>query len=183
MKGVHTVNNIQEMNEKVQLAECECILQEKIPGNAGSMYTAALLYDKEGKIIRSFVSRSLTTLYEDGGPATSGESVHAPELLKRLQILVNCIGGWSGPISSEWMLDPRDNEWKFIEVNPRHWGYGYLAVASGCNFPLANAAVTCGDNPKKDSGYEYGVVIARNIFDYTLKKHPFKLLDSLENSL
>ncbi len=178
MNGVFTVHSAQEILEKVELAGCECILQEKIPGKAGSMYLSALLYDKEGKIIRSFASRSLLTLHEDGGPATAGESVHSPELIDRLKVLVDSIGSWSGPINAEWMLDPRDNEWKFIEVNPRHWGYGYLAVASGCNMPLANAAITCGDNPGEDGGYEYGVVIARNIFDYTLKKHSFKLLNS-----
>lgn len=178
MQGVYTVNSVNEILDKVELLKCECILQEKIPGKAGSMYLSALLYDGNGSVIRSFASRSLLTLYEDGGPATAGESVYAPELINRLKVLVESIGRWCGPINAEWMLDPRDNEWKFIEVNPRHWGYGYLAVASGCNFPLANAAVTCGDDPGKDSGYEYGIVIARNNFDYVMRNHPFKLLDS-----
>ena len=44
--------------------------------------------------------------------------------------------------------------------------------------PLANAAITCGDIPGEDGGYQLGVVFARNTFDYILKKHPFKLLES-----
>jgi len=180
MKGVFTTYDAKETLEKIETAECECILQEKIPGKAGSMYLSALLYDKKGEIIRRFASRSLLTLHEDGGPAVAGESVYSPELIDRLETLVNSIGSWSGPINAEWMLDPRDNEWKFIEVNPRHWGYGYLAVASGCNFPLANAAITCGDDLGKDNGYEYGVVMARNSFDYILQKHPFQLLHTKE---
>jgi len=176
MKGVFTVNSPKEAVEKIRSLDRECILQEKIPGGAGSMYLSALLYDKKGNVVRSFASRSLLTLYEDGGPATAGESIHSPVLISRLETLVNSVGPWSGPINAEWMLDPRDNEWKFIEINPRHWGYGYLAVASGCNMPLANANIICDDNVSQDSGYNCGVVMARNTFDYVLNKHPFKLL-------
>jgi predicted ATP-grasp superfamily ATP-dependent carboligase len=35
----------------------------------------------------------------------------------------------------EFMRDPRDNQYKLLEVNPRVWGWHSLAIAAGVDLP------------------------------------------------
>jgi predicted ATP-grasp superfamily ATP-dependent carboligase len=71
------------------------------------------------------------------------------------------------------MRDPRDGELKLIEVNPRLWGYGYLATASGCRIAEALVDVALGHDPGPDPGYRVGVTLLRSTVDVCLPEPPF----------
>lgn len=151
------------------------IVQEFIPGAVGSMYLAGLLYDAGGQIVRRFTSRSIRTLYPSGGPATAGISVERPEIIDATECLVARVGTWRGPLNAEWMLDPRDQRLKFIEINPRMWGYGYLATASGLNFPEAIVALSQGRDIGPDPGFRVGVTMLRSTVDLIFSDPPYEL--------
>lgn len=156
-------------------AATEWIVQEFIPGAVGSMFLAGLLYDAGGRVVRRFSSRSIRTLYPSGGPATAGISVDWPEMIEATERLVAHVGTWRGPLNAEWMLDPRDRKLKFIEINPRMWGYGYLATASGLNFPEAIVMLSQGQDIGPDPGFRVNVTMLRSTVDLVFPASPYEL--------
>jgi predicted ATP-grasp superfamily ATP-dependent carboligase len=42
---------------------------------------------------------------------------------------------WSGVAMMEYVWNPEDDEFWFIEINPRYWGYLHLDLACGKDFP------------------------------------------------
>jgi len=166
--GMHDVFQVDSLGEAwdcIKSAKRDFVVQEFIPGKVGSMYLVGLLYNFKGELVRRFVSRSIRTLYPTGGPATAGISLDLPVLAEVTERLIGLVGEWCGPVNVEWMLDPRDEEFKLIEINPRMWGYGYLAVGSGTNFPDLIVKLACGKDVGKDPGYRTGVVMLRATHD------------------
>lgn len=172
MAGIETVHSVEEATAHAKAMDTEMLLQEFIPGEIGSMYVVALLYDMDNALRRSFVSRSFRTLYPTGGPATAGISVHNPELAQRTAHLLEAIGPWRGPAAVEWMLDPRDGEFKFIEINARLWGYSSLAPAAGAPFHRLAAQLALGQEIGEDPGYQEGVVMMRTFTDMIFTTPP-----------
>lgn len=175
MKGIVRVENLDSARTAVEGLELNAVIQEFIPGKLGSMHLVGLLYDFEGRMIRSFASRSIKTLYPTGGPATGGVSLHLPELVAETERCIRRVGEWIGPVCAEWMLDPRDGQFKLIEINPRLWGYGSLATASGTNFPATLVDMALGKAVGADPGYQAGVVMLRSTHDVTVPGCPFEL--------
>ena len=175
MRGVSRVDTFDAALAAAVNQQIEWIAQEFIPGLIGSMYLAGLLYDDAGKVVRRFSSRSIRTLYPSGGPATAGISVDQPQMIAATERLVATVGKWRGPLNAEWMLDPRDRRLKFIEINPRMWGYGYLATACGLNFPEAIVALARGQDIGPDPGFRVGVTMLRSTVDLVFPAPPYKL--------
>jgi D-aspartate ligase len=175
MNGVNKVGSKDEALNLLNTIDRDVVLQELIPGSVGSMYLVGLLYDKNGKAVRKFSSRSIRTLFASGGPATAGISVYSPDLIEKTEHLLGSIGRWHGPAAVEWMLDPRDNSFKYIEINPRFWGYSYLAVGSGINFPSVYVEL-CLDQPVGlDPGFKEGVTMLRITEDLIFETCPFRI--------
>lgn len=168
MRGVSRVESEAEaMNMLLQLKQ-KALLQEFIPGKVGSMHLVGLLYDCRARVHREFSSRSVRTLHSSGGPATAGISERHPLLIEQTKAIVERMGCWRGPVCAEWMLDPRDGKFKFMEVNPRLWGYGYLAVASGMNFPVDTVELALGRPIAVQKVFHEGMMLLRSTVDVTL---------------
>lgn len=174
MKGVTQVGSFDEALAASCGTSAELLVQEFIPGPVGSMYLAGLLYDGGGSVVRRFSSRSIRTLFPSGGPATAGVSVSRPDMVAATERLVGLIGTWRGPLNAEWMLDPRDGKLKFIEINPRMWGYGYLATGSGLNFPAGIVSLALGHDIGPDPGFREGVTLLRSTTDLIFATSPFE---------
>lgn len=174
MRGVTQVASFDEALAAACSTPAELLVQEFIPGPVGSMYLAGLLYDNGGSVVRRFSSRSIRTLYPSGGPATAGVSVSRPDMVAATERLVGLIGTWKGPLNAEWMLDPRDGKLKFIEINPRMWGYGYLATGSGTNFPAGIVSLALDRDIGADPGFREGVALLRSTTDLIFATNPFE---------
>jgi predicted ATP-grasp superfamily ATP-dependent carboligase len=175
MRGVSRVETLDEARALLRTHSRDVIIQEFIPAPVGCMHIVGLLYDRDGRVVRRFSSRSIRTLYPTGGPATAGVSVRVPEIIENTIALLARIGPWRGPLMAEWLRDPRDNRFKFIEVNPRIWGYSYLAAGSGSNFPAATAAVCLNGDAGPDPGFKEGVTMIRITHDLIFPECPFEL--------
>jgi predicted ATP-grasp superfamily ATP-dependent carboligase len=175
MRGVSRVETLDEARALLCTHNRDVIIQEFIPAPVGCMHIVGLLYDREGRVVRRFSSRSIRTLYPAGGPATAGVSIRVPEIIENTIALLARIGPWRGPLMAEWLRDPRDNRFKFIEVNPRIWGYSYLAAGSGSNFPAATAAVCLNGDAGPDPGFKEGVTMIRITHDLIFPECPFDL--------
>ena len=110
------------------------IIQEYIPGATGTMYVVLLLYNKEGELCESNVTRSLRTLFSWGGGGLSGETVKNPKLIQLADKIVSELGGWSGPINLEFKL--YKDKFHLIEINCRLNGYSFINTMANKNYPL-----------------------------------------------
>lgn len=180
--GMHGVLKVEGLEEAVNVFSNyngEIIIQEFIPGKVGSMYMVGLLYDENGECVREFSSHSVKTLFPEGGPATAGVSKRIQSIIDKSKEILSEIGTWRGPAGIEWMLDPRDGEFKFIEINPRVWGYSSLASGAGSNIHEALGMLSTGMAIEKDQGFKEGVFMIRAPFDVILNEVPVSLRKSL----
>ncbi len=108
------------------------MVQEYIP--RGEKYDVCLLFNRDSVLRAAFVQAELRGFPLEVGPSTLQESVWRPDLVDMAVALVRQIG-WHGVCEVEFMVDPRDGEPVFMEVNPRFWGSLQMAILAGVDFP------------------------------------------------
>lgn len=128
------------------------IVQEYVPGDDERGYFG--LFDR-GEPVARFQHRRVRSYTYDGGASVYRESVDDPRLDAVGRELLEALD-WHGPAMVEVKRDPRDDEYKLVEVNPRFWGSLPLAVAAGVDFPAAYCALAEGTVTPTTS-YEVGV--------------------------
>jgi len=69
------------------------------------------------------------------GTATLAQSIKNEIVFEQSQILLKELN-FTGVCEVEYLLDPRDNKYKLIEINPRTWLWVGLAIECGINYPL-----------------------------------------------
>ncbi|MBI4971509.1 MAG: ATP-grasp domain-containing protein [Candidatus Omnitrophica bacterium] len=152
------------------------IVQELIPGQAGSILLCGLIFDHNHKLKVSFQSRSLKTMYPFGGPAIVGEPIQNPMILEWSKNIIEKIGMWRGPVNIEFMVNPKNNKPHVMDLNPRLWGYSSLPVFCGINFPYLCVQVALGNDIKECHDYEMGKVMIRSFDDFYVSKSELKKL-------
>lgn len=173
MKGVLLTEDVEAALQYAGGLPCDFVIQELIPAKTGAMHMVGMVYDGAGNLCRSFVSRSICTLFENGGPATGGVSIECPELIEKTAAVLQAVGRWKGPAGVEWMLDPRDGEFKFVEINPRIWGYSSLATGAGANFASYVVDLALGKDIGPDPGYKKNVAMLRTFQDVIFEQPDF----------
>jgi len=115
------------------------MLQEVVPGGDKELYTVGSYLDANGRALGVFCGRKLRQtprsrkLVPRGvGSCRHGESLWVPELVEdSLRLLHVC--DFSGISQVEFKRDPRDGQFKLMEINPRLWMWHTLAAACGVN--------------------------------------------------
>lgn len=130
------------------------LIQERIP-HEGEAFGCSALLDHGGQVKACFVHRRLRDYPVKGGPSTLRESVRHPQiedlgirLLRSLQ--------WYGVAMVEFKVDPRDNQPKLMELNPRFWGSLALAIHAGVDFPFLLYKMAMGEAFEPVLDYEVG---------------------------
>jgi D-aspartate ligase len=112
----------------------EIIIQDFIPGGPKNLYSFCPFF-KNGKIITGIAGRRARQHPMDFGHAsTYVEVVDIPGLKNLAEKFLSLIN-YYGIAEVEFMQDPRDNQFKLIEVNPRVWGWHTIAIAAGIDLP------------------------------------------------
>jgi predicted ATP-grasp superfamily ATP-dependent carboligase len=112
----------------------EILVQDFIPGGPKNLYSFCPFF-KSGKVITGVAGRRARQHPMDFGHAsTYVELVDIPELRGISEKFLGLID-YYGIAEVEFMQDPRDNQYKLIEVNPRVWGWHTLAIAAGVDLP------------------------------------------------
>jgi D-aspartate ligase len=112
----------------------EVLVQELIPGGPNHLYSFCPFF-KNGEVLASITARRARQHPMDFGHAsTFAELVDIPELRKIAEHFLDLIN-YYGFAEVEFMQDPRDGNYKLIEVNPRVWGWHTIAIASGVDLP------------------------------------------------
>lgn len=108
----------------------EIMIQEIIPGNCENQFSIGM-FCVSGKIFNSITARRKRQHPLDFGNATTyAETVEIPVLLEYAELIMqNCM--YTGVCEVEFKYDPKSQEYKFLEVNPRFWKWHLLAEAAG----------------------------------------------------
>jgi predicted ATP-grasp superfamily ATP-dependent carboligase len=111
-----------------------------IPGpDSKQMVQFASYIDRSGEILASMTSRKLRQdppRYGQGRVTKSERVTDVDELSRRLLREL----GYYGFSEIEWKYDPRDDQYKLIEINPRFIFYTALCTSCGINFPYIQYA-------------------------------------------
>jgi predicted ATP-grasp superfamily ATP-dependent carboligase len=111
----------------------EVMVQDIIPGG-GSQQFAYCAFFKEGRAVGSMVvRRARQHPAEFGRASTFVETVDNPLLEELSGRFLRAID-YYGLVEIEFKLDPRDGQFRLLDVNGRTWGYHSLGARAGVDF-------------------------------------------------
>lgn len=142
-----------ERIERDQGIEEMPVVQEYVTGD---VFSAIVLCDN-GAVVASFIMKKVRTFPDWGGICVEGESV-ADEAARAAVTAFFAKVPWHGIAEVEFILDPRDGGYKFVELNPDfNWGLDF-AVHAGVDFPYLAYRMMRGDPapPAELPRYEAG---------------------------
>jgi predicted ATP-grasp superfamily ATP-dependent carboligase len=125
------------------------LIQEYIPGR---IYDA-LYYYHNGNLVASLTQCREITIPLSGGPGVQNVTVKNRNLHEYGKILLDGLK-WHGPAQVEVKLDPRDNQFKLLEINPKFWGTLDLSIKCGVNFPEMAVVLALNGSIKHDMNKE-----------------------------
>ena len=132
-------NNPSELKDLYEKAtkltgEGGVLLQELVPGDGRHQFSYCAFF-KGGKAIGSMVTRRRRQHPHDFGRAsTYVETIDLPALESLSKRFLRSIN-YYGLVEVEYKLDPRDGQFKLLDVNARTWGYHSLGSSAGVDFP------------------------------------------------
>jgi D-aspartate ligase len=111
----------------------EVMVQELIPGG-GSQQVAYCAFFREGEAVGKMVARRRRQHpLKFGRASTYVETIEAPILEELSERFLRAID-YYGLVEVEYKLDPRDSQYKLLDVNARTWGYHSLGPQTGVDF-------------------------------------------------
>jgi D-aspartate ligase len=112
----------------------EVMIQDLIPGG-GQQQFAYCAFFKNGRALASMVVRRRRQHpAEFGRASTFVEAIELPILETLSERFLRAIN-YYGLVELEYKLDPRDQQYKLLDVNGRTWGYHTLGSGAGVDFP------------------------------------------------
>jgi len=119
-------------NQKIK--QEEILLQEIIPGD-GSCQVSFCAFFRDGRAHSTLTAvRSRQHPREFGRAATYVESIDLPEIVEPSERFLKAID-YYGVVEVEYKRDPRDGQYKLLDVNARTWGFHILGAPAGVDFP------------------------------------------------
>jgi D-aspartate ligase len=129
----------------------EILIQDLIPGDGKNQYAYCAFF-KDGKAVGSIVTQRLRQHPREFGRAsTYVETVEMPILESLSERFLRAIN-YYGLVEVEFKLDPRDGQFKLLDVNARTWGYHTLGCAAGVDFPYMLYLDQIGEVPQPSRG-------------------------------
>jgi D-aspartate ligase len=117
-----------------QIKPEEIMVQEIIPGDGERQFSYCAFF-RDGRPHSTLVAvRKRQHPREFGRAATYVESIELPmieELAERFLKAIN----YYGLVEIEFKQDPRDGQYKLLDVNARTWGFHSLGFPAGVDFP------------------------------------------------
>jgi D-aspartate ligase len=117
----------------------EVLIQEFIPGGGLQQFAYCAFFRDKEAIGKMVVCRRRQHPFQFGRASTYVETVEVPELEVYSERLLQAID-YYGLVELEYKLDPRDNQYKLLDVNPRTWGYHSIGSGAGVDFPYMQYA-------------------------------------------
>jgi D-aspartate ligase len=132
------IHNFEELVEKfidTQKHKLAVMISEIIPGDDSSFSHYRSYIDSQGEVLAEICTQKLRQYPSGFGVAAVAKTIPIIEELR--QQVLKLLGSLSyrGESSAEFKLDPRDNQFKLMEINVRPTVPELHFVAAGINFP------------------------------------------------
>ena len=111
----------------------EIMVQELIPGGSSQQFSYCAFFRNGEAVGKMVVRRTRQHPLQFGRASTYVETVDVP-LLERLSERFLRAIDYYGLVELEYKLDPRDSQYKLLDVNARTWGYHSLGAKAGVDF-------------------------------------------------
>lgn len=102
---------------KIEAEFGESMIQEFIP-QTGTQYKCAMIVDDCQNLLSGIVYEKLRYYPTNGGSSTLNKSVERQDILQSSLDVAKELK-WFGPCDFDYITDPRDNQAKLMEINPR----------------------------------------------------------------
>jgi D-aspartate ligase len=112
----------------------ETMIQELIPGSGQQQYAYCAFF-KDGKAVGSMTARRTRQHPPEFGRASTFVETIDQTLLEFYSERFLKEINYYGLVELEYKLDPRDGQFKLLDVNARTWGYHTLGQRAGVDFP------------------------------------------------
>ena len=146
-----------------QIRPEEILVQEIIPGDGLRQYSYCAFF-RDGIARNTLVARRLRQHpREFGRAATYVETVDVEQIEELSTRFLRDIN-YYGLVEIEFKQDPRDSEFKLLDVNARTWGFHSLGAVAGVDFPYLLYADQVGETAEP-SHAEAGIGWLRLITD------------------
>lgn len=117
-----------------QITPEEVLIQEIIPGNGERQYSYCAFF-RDGKAHSTLIAKRMRQHpREFGRAATYVETIDFPEIEELSERFLRSIN-YYGLVEVEFKQDPRDGQFKLLDVNARTWGFHSLGIPAGVDFP------------------------------------------------
>jgi predicted ATP-grasp superfamily ATP-dependent carboligase len=132
-------NNVGELRDLFlraarQVGTGEVMIQDLIPGDGRQQFAYCAFFKGGEAIGKMVVRRTRQHPPEFGRASTFVETVDLPILEELSERFLRAID-YYGLVELEYKLDPRDGQFRLLDVNGRTWGYHSLGYAAGVDFP------------------------------------------------
>jgi D-aspartate ligase len=111
----------------------EIMVQELIPGGGSQQFSYCAFFRNREAVGKMVVRRTRQHPLEFGRASTFVETVDLPILEELSERFLRTID-YYGLIEIEYKLDPRDSQYKLLDVNARTWGYHSIGAQAGVDF-------------------------------------------------
>lgn len=131
-------NSHSELKDLIQKASKvvgpgEIMVQEVIPGGGSQQFSYCAFF-RDGNAVGKMVARRRRQHpLQFGRASTYVETIDVPILEEFSERFLREIN-YYGLIEMEYKLDPRDAQYKLLDVNARTWGYHSLGACAGVDF-------------------------------------------------
>lgn len=133
--------------------EFPLILQERITGAGIGVFACYA----QGQPVAWFSHRRIREKPPWGGVSVLSESTPVPPRAQDYAARLLGALEWEGVAMVEFKHDPRDDEPKLMEINPRFWGSLQLAIDAGVDFPALLLEAVVGGVGHRPAPYRSGV--------------------------
>jgi D-aspartate ligase len=132
----------------MQIRPEEILVQEIIPGDGQRQYSYCAFF-RNGEALSTLVARRVRQHpREFGRAATYVETTELPEIEELSERFLKSIE-YYGLVELEFKQDPRDGQFKLLDVNARTWGFHSLGGPAGVDFPYLLYADQVGEAVEK----------------------------------
>jgi len=111
----------------------EIMVQELIPGGGSQQFSYCAFFRNGEAVGKMAARRTRQHPLQFGRASTYVETVDVPILEELSERFLRAID-YYGLVEVEYKLDPRDSQYKLLDVNARTWGYHSLGAQAGVDF-------------------------------------------------
>ncbi len=144
----------------------EMIVQEFIPPEGGMQYQAEAFVDEKHKMKVCMTILKPRFFPVNGGTSTANVTIEHPEIEATTRTLLEGIQ-WKGAADVDYILDPRDQRAKILEINPRVTAGIKIGFVAGIDYADLTRRLAFEEEVPAVTDYRLGVY-CRNLFLETL---------------